>query len=527
MDKARLNAKLAAAVAAALGAPLGAEVAQAQEIQVEATGLEEVVVTARKREENLQDLGVAVSAMGQLELNRRFDVDLQDFANAAPNVVIDDLQQGPGSPAAIAIRGIGTTDVEKNFDPTVGVVLDGVFIGANSGAMLKALDLQSVEILRGPQGTLFGRNSIAGVINVTRQRPQTEFGGGARLGYGNYDDKQLDGFVNIPLGDQFAFKLSGAYRERDGYFDNLTLDRESGEMEYRSISPSLLWRPSDSLEFYYRYDRTDQDQDANTVQNMAQGDQVFCFFYSQCAQSVTTSQSGDRYDVLQNGDGRDSFFDTEMHVFNARWDLSDANRLEYVFGYFTTDEEVHQDWDATPLTLYHTDRPAVYTQRSHELRLTHDGDGALTYTVGAYAWNSNYRIDLLSFIGFVDFLSGGAVPPGTVVERAADRRAAHGLVGRFRRGRLPVQRCLDADPGWPVHEGREEQRPDRPDHAGARDAGRARQPVRGRLDRVHAQGRAALSRLDRPDGLRPVLEGLPVGRVQRPREHLRCRLQAV
>ena len=130
-------------------------------------------------------------------------------------------------PAAIAIRGIGTTDVEKNFDPTVGVVVDGVFIGANSGAMLKALDLQSVEILRGPQGTLFGRNSIAGVINVTRQRPQTEFGGGVRLGYGNYDDKQLDGYVNIPMGEQFAFKISGAYRERDGYFDNLTLGRES------------------------------------------------------------------------------------------------------------------------------------------------------------------------------------------------------------------------------------------------------------------------------------------------------------
>ena len=417
MDKARMNAKLAIAIAAALGAPLGAEVTQAQDVQVqvESGGLEEVVVTARKREENLQDLGTAFSAMGQAELNRRFDVDLQDFANAAPNVVIDDLQQGPGSPAAIAIRGIGTTDVEKNFDPTVGVVVDGVFIGANSGAMLKAIDLQSVEILRGPQGTLFGRNSIAGVINVTRQRPQTEFGGGVRLGYGNYDDKQLDGYVNIPMGEQFAFKISGAYRERDGYFDNLTLGRESGEMEYKSISPSLMWRPSDSLEFYYRYDDSQQDQDANTVQNMAQPNQVFCDRYLQCAQGVTTPQSGDRYDVLQNGDRHDSFFDSEMHIFNARWDISDANRLEYLFGYFTTDEEVYQDWDGTPLTLYHTERPAVYTQRSHELRLTHDADGALTYTVGAYVWNSSYRIDLLSEIGFADFLFPGVVLPGTVV----------------------------------------------------------------------------------------------------------------
>lgn len=141
--------------------------------------LEEITVTARKRVENLQDLGTSISALGAADLERRADVDLQSFANAAPNVIINDLQQGPGSPAAISIRGIGTTDVEKNFDPTAGVVVDGIFIGVNSGAMIKALDLQGIEILRGPQGTLFGRNSIAGVINVTRKKASTEGVAGA------------------------------------------------------------------------------------------------------------------------------------------------------------------------------------------------------------------------------------------------------------------------------------------------------------------------------------------------------------
>ena len=134
--------------------------------------LEEITVTARKRVENLQEVGLSVSALSKADLDIRFDVDLQNtLQNASPNLVIDDIQQGPGSPAAISIRGVGTTDVEKNFDPTVGVVVDGVFIGVNSGMMLKAIDLQSVEILRGPQGTLFGRNSIGGVINVTRASP--------------------------------------------------------------------------------------------------------------------------------------------------------------------------------------------------------------------------------------------------------------------------------------------------------------------------------------------------------------------
>jgi iron complex outermembrane receptor protein len=390
-----------------LGSLVAADLAVAQQ-----SALEEVVVTARKREENLQDVGAAVIAVGTQELSLRFDKDLQDFANAAPNVIIDDLQQGPGSPAAISIRGIGTTDVEKNFDPTAGVVVDGVFIGVNSGAMVKALDLQSVEILRGPQGTLFGRNSIAGVINITRQRPGSELGGEVRAGYGNYNDKRFEAYVNVPVSDQLSFKLAGAMNDRDGYFDNLTLGRDSGEQDFFSVSPSILWRPTENLEFYYRYDRNEQDQDSNTVQNMAQDDQMFCFYYDQCAQSLTTPQSGDRYDVLQNEPGKNAFFNSDMHVFNARWDVGPGYRLEYLFGDFETDEEVTQDWDGTALTLYHTDRPATYGQYSHELRLTHVTDSPLSYTLGAYYWKSNYRIDLLSYIGFFDYFFG--LPPGTV-----------------------------------------------------------------------------------------------------------------
>jgi iron complex outermembrane receptor protein len=403
-----MDLRLAAIATMALGSLAAADLAIAQE-----SALEEVVVTARKREENLQDVGAAVIAVGSEQLARRNDVDLQNFANAAPNVIIDDLQQGPGSPAAISIRGIGTTDVEKSFDPTAGVVVDGVFIGANSGAMVKALDLQSIEILRGPQGTLFGRNSIAGVINITRQKPGPELGGELRGGYGNYSDMLLEGYVNIPMGDELSFKLAGALNNRDGYFYNRTLGRDTGEQDFSTISPSILWRPTENVELYYRYDRNQQDQDSNTVQNLAQPNQLFCFFYNQCAESVTSPQSGDRYDVLQDEPGDNAYFDSDMHIFNARWDVADGYRLEYLFGYFATDEKVTQDWDGTPLTLYHTDRPATYAQRSHELRLTRTGEGPLSYTVGAYAWNSNYRIDLLSFIGFGDAIGFWTCPmPG-------------------------------------------------------------------------------------------------------------------
>ena len=162
--------------------------------------LEEIIVTARKREEKLQDVGAAVSALNRAELERRPDVDLSSFANAAPNLIISDMQEGPGSPASMTIRGIGTSDHERSIDPTIGVVVDGVFIGTVGGAMVKALDIQNIEILRGPQGTLFGRNSIGGAVLLNRRKPSfDEFSGEARAGYGTYDDVKLDAYVNVPV----------------------------------------------------------------------------------------------------------------------------------------------------------------------------------------------------------------------------------------------------------------------------------------------------------------------------------------
>jgi iron complex outermembrane receptor protein len=139
---------------------------------------------------------------------------------------------------------------------------------------------------------------------------------------------------------------------------------------------------------------------------------MFCFYYNQCAQGLKTPQSGSDYKVLQNDDPPyQSYFDTETHIVNATWSVNDSYSFDYVFGDFSTDEEVYQDWDATPLTLYHTDRPAKWNQQSHELRLNYSGD-RLSYTAGLYYWDSDYKIDLVSYIGFFDFFFG--LPPGSV-----------------------------------------------------------------------------------------------------------------
>ena len=101
--------------------------------------LDEILVTARKKEESLQDVGLAVSALSRIEIERMFGRDLSDLASVSPNLIIDDTAQGPGGVAAIFIRGIGVADVEKNFDPAVGVVVDGIFLGANSGSLLRSV----------------------------------------------------------------------------------------------------------------------------------------------------------------------------------------------------------------------------------------------------------------------------------------------------------------------------------------------------------------------------------------------------
>jgi iron complex outermembrane recepter protein len=125
---------------------------QAQEAETESSGgLEAIVVTARKRVENLQNVSASISALGATDLAKRFDSDVRDFANSSPNVLIDDTQQGPGGVAAIYIRGVGVADVEKSIDPAVGVVIDDIFLGQSSGSLLKAIDVDRVEVLRGPK----------------------------------------------------------------------------------------------------------------------------------------------------------------------------------------------------------------------------------------------------------------------------------------------------------------------------------------------------------------------------------------
>ena len=205
-----------AAAAAMLSMP-AAQAQQAPPVMAPAAAgsLEEVLVTARRREESMQDVPIAVSAFSAEELRMLQAEDLAGLQGSVPNL---NLVQGRGSAnsANIYIRGIGQPDALQTFDPGVGVYLDDVFIARIQGALFNLYDVQRVEVLRGPQGTLYGKNTIAGAIKLISKKPPEELAGQAELGYGDYDYFSAKGYLGGPITDTFGASVAGVYVTRNG-----------------------------------------------------------------------------------------------------------------------------------------------------------------------------------------------------------------------------------------------------------------------------------------------------------------------
>ena len=389
-------------VASISASTLAATQAYAQEQGVEADhGLEAIVVTARKRTENLQDVSSSISALGATELARRFDSDVRDFANSSPNVLIDDTQQGPGGVAAIYIRGIGVADVEKSVDPAVGVVIDDIYLGQSSGSLLKAIDVDRVEVLRGPQGTLFGRNATGGVISITRSRPTQELTGKVRGTYSSFDTFDFQGMVSFGLAPNVALKVTGAYNSSDGYIFNRTQNLPGQKSDFRAIGAQLLFTPTEALELSVSYDHQLTRQDPGQLLAITKPTDLFCAVYTYCSPTPGVPTSGDRYVALGDAPvNKSARFKLDMAIGKAKYDLGSDLEIQYILGYLKTSESINQDFDSTRETLYHTDRPARWRQITNEMRLVKGGDGPVTFVLGGYHWDSRYTINLKNYIGF-------------------------------------------------------------------------------------------------------------------------------
>jgi outer membrane receptor protein involved in Fe transport len=179
-----------------------------------------IIVTATRRAQDVQDIPLAVTAISPQQLEAQRVVNIQQVAALAPSFTSSQAQLASGS-VVLRVRGVGTTSNNIGFESAVGIFIDGAYQSRPGVALSEFVDVERVEVLRGPQGTLFGRNTSAGALNITNVRPDvTEFGGFVNAEYGNFDEKSLQGAVNVPIvKDTVALRLTGAWRERDGFLD--------------------------------------------------------------------------------------------------------------------------------------------------------------------------------------------------------------------------------------------------------------------------------------------------------------------
>ena len=361
------------ALIAVMGASTVAPLTLAEE---SSRSMEEVVVTSRRKDESVQDVPLSVTAFGEEAIEQIKPNTLRDFDGLVPNVYIGMNTAGPGA-SALYIRGVGYADIEKTQSPQVGVIVDGIQMGSSTGQLIDVFDVESIEINRGPQGVLFGKNTIGGNIVVNRVKPQfNDFGIKASAEMGNYNGKTMKARVNIPLiDDTLAFKFGAISRERDGFYDNVNLNRTAGDIDFSSQTAALAWAPSDSVEINLTYDHIGDRSQTMPQDPRFDGDNRFV---NRADKIEPTS-----YEVDQIG-------------LKIDWDISDTMTLHYVGGSANCRDVVNQDFDggdingaAIPFAQLHTLRYQKYDMQSQELRLYIDVNEQVSAMVGYYDFASD------------------------------------------------------------------------------------------------------------------------------------------
>jgi len=367
-------------------AAIGASPVMAQETvgsEGPAAAVEDIVVTAQRREQRLQDVPLAVSAFSMESLEDGKVESLLNLDGKVPNVVLAPVGAYPFA-SAFYIRGLGYADVESSFEPSVGVELDGVYLSRNVGAVQDFFDIGGVTILRGPQGTLYGRNTIGGVVSVQSRRPSFDFGARAQATFGSNGRQELRaGVEGALIEDQLAGKFSFLTKTYDGYIKNYD-GRDMGAQDVTSMRGALLWTPTASFDATLIVDYTKDKGTGTAFENASLPSMVLPGF------GEPADTDGDPF-LSHVGD--DIFSDLEALgvTLNANWDLGPV-KLTSITGYRKTDTEVLSDFDGTPTPFMTVHRDETHDQFSQELRLASNTDGPLTYVVGAYYMTQEYDI---------------------------------------------------------------------------------------------------------------------------------------
>jgi len=347
--------------------------------------IEEVGVTARKtgRAERLQDVPIAVSLFSEAQIEQEFVRELEDLSFSAPNVGLD----GVGTFNNIAnftIRGLGVNSSIPSIEPTVGVFVDGVYLGINYGVIMDLFDIQGVEVLRGPQGVLFGRNVTGGAVLINTRAPGDVFAARVRASVETGLQTTLAASIEGPIAQGRLFgKLTGYWRNDVGYFTNVaTSNDDFGAEETYFIRPSLRWTPTSALEIVVRGEFGATEGDGGVLQN--------------------PNFVEDEFEVNIDTEG---FVDTEWSQVIAHADLhvGKTGLITNIFGWRQLDQLNLSDIDSSPNFLFDGLTFTDYEQFSNELRYAADFGERVRYTAGVYYFTQD--------ISYFErrFLAGGAL----------------------------------------------------------------------------------------------------------------------
>jgi len=411
--KSRLKALLGAfAVGAVLTLVSGVSANAQDAFGVSSVLLKKITVTARKREESIQNVPLSVTHFSSEEIDALKIRNLESLAVKMPNVALDDIGT-VGGIANFSIRGLGINSSIPSVDPTVGVFVDGVYFGANiGGALFDTLDIESIEVLRGPQGTLFGRNVTGGAILINTKKPgdtlevsfRTSFEGG-----GESLNSYYMGTVGGPLGETVSARITAYTNQDNGWFKNLHTGKAFGDLDIRIVRPVLVWEPTDDLSLVLRYQYDSIDGDGPAAQNHTNG-----FGASNSAANFDRES----HDFSINNEGKR---ENEAHFFAAQadWDVDFGNgTITNIFGWRDSETFSSVDLDASPLELISAQAWSNYRQWSNELRYTGRFFERLNATTGAYYFSNkiNYH-EHRSLLTDAIAASGLPFPPGTDVSQ--------------------------------------------------------------------------------------------------------------
>ncbi len=350
--------------------------------------LEEVVVTATKRASNVQDVPISVGVVSA-EFIDDFDIkDISDIQNFVPGLQV---QQTFGS-WAVRIRGLGSGITNLAFDSSVPVYVDDVYCGRGKCMESAFLDVERVEVARGPQGALFGKSTIAGAISSISARPTDEFEAEVRLSteleYGGYN---ASGYVSGPLSDTVRARLAIKTSDLDGYTDNIATGDEDGDQEINAFRLGVEWDATDSTSFYFKLESGETNTEGRNNQLVRPGSM------SRSTTDPNAEYRADDVRSVSTGELKEDFYDYEWNSLTLKMDTEIAGHsVMAVAGYWEYENSWFLDVDGHPEAILNTALEDEYNQTTFEVRVLSPADQTIEYIAGIWYQESDLTTRQLS-----------------------------------------------------------------------------------------------------------------------------------